>query len=194
MLFWGIHFGSKRLCALCSLTPPSLRKELLLPVRCGAMPCLVLRISRKSLNLKPCLSRRKQMLFLTEESLQALGLCGKVLAARVAQVWLLWEATRSFTSVWKSQHQPAPKWTCCWPRSINNSHSASVIAHLRRRNICVTVTAARERSESMRETALKAPRSVKKEGQEVLQEQRLPCSPWWRPWGGQGKRQHEALK
>jgi len=34
------------------------------------------------------------------------------------------------------------------------------------------------------ETALQSPRSVKKEGEEVLQllEQRFPCSPWWRPW------------
>ena len=36
----------------------------------------------------------------------------------------------------------------------------------------------------MRETLLQTPRSVKKDGKEVLQvpEQRFPCSPWCRPW------------
>jgi len=38
----------------------------------------------------------------------------------------------------------------------------------------------------VRETTLQKPRSLKKEGEEVLQvpEQRLPCSPWSRPWWG----------
>jgi len=43
-----------------------------------------------------------------------------------------------------------------------------------------------QRSENMgeRETTLQTPRSLKKEGEEVLQalEQRFPCSPWRRPW------------
>ena len=43
----------------------------------------------------------------------------------------------------------------------------------------------RERSKkSVRETTPQTPRSVRKEGEEVLQalEQRFPCSPWKRPW------------
>ena len=38
----------------------------------------------------------------------------------------------------------------------------------------------------MKETTLQTLRSVKKEGEKVLQapEQRFPCSPWWRLWWG----------
>ena len=67
-------------------------------------------------------------------------------------------------------------------KSISNGGSASGIIDLRRGIKCATATRVRERSgrEYMSETALQTPRSVEKEGEEVLQarELRLPCSPW----------------
>jgi len=59
-----------------------------------------------------------------------------------------------------------------------------VITHFRRRKNSGRTAAGIRQGDNMRETTLQTSRSVKKEGEEVLQgpEQRFPCSPWRRPW------------
>ncbi|KAK4823897.1 hypothetical protein QYF61_007962 [Mycteria americana] len=65
---------------------------------------------------------------------------------------------------------------------ISDGGSASVIMYLRRGGggTVQHQQQSEEESEYVRETTLQTPKSVKKEGEEVLQvqEQRLPCSPW----------------
>jgi len=55
--------------------------------------------------------------------------------------------------------------------------------NLRRGKNCTTA-AGREKREYVREMILQTPRSVKNEGEQVLQapEQRFPCSLWRTPW------------
>ena len=66
---------------------------------------------------------------------------------------------------------------------FSDSGSSSLITYLTRGKNCCTTAAGREEWENVRETVVQTPRSVKKCGEEVLQvpEQRIPCSPWWRP-------------
>ncbi|GAB0188848.1 AN1-type zinc finger protein 5-like [Grus japonensis] len=65
-------------------------------------------------------------------------------------------------------------------KPISHGGSASGIMYLRRgeKNCARPTAAEREEQEYVRETTLQTPRSVQKEGQEVLQvpEQRFPCS------------------
>ena len=72
--------------------------------------------------------------------------------------------------------------------TVSDSDNTSVIAYLRSKKCCCTMATAsrREEWEYLRETTLQTPRSVKKEGKEMLQapEQRFHCSPWSRPWWG----------
>ena len=63
---------------------------------------------------------------------------------------------------------------------ISDGGSASVITYLRRGKYCCATAVGRQEGEDVRGTTLQTPRSVKKEGEEVLQglEQRFSCSPW----------------
>jgi len=64
-------------------------------------------------------------------------------------------------------------------KPISDGGSASVITYLRRGKNCEEMAVEREERDYMRETTLQTPRSVKKEGEEVLEmpEQRVfPCS------------------
>jgi len=65
---------------------------------------------------------------------------------------------------------------------ISNTGGTSAIAYLRKgKKGCVA--AVREECENVRETTLQSPRSVQKEGEEVLQApEQSPCSPCRRPW------------
>ena len=70
---------------------------------------------------------------------------------------------------------------------ISDGGSASVITYLRRGNKNGKETEIeREEWEYVRERFLQTARSVKKEGEDVVQtpEQRFPCNPWRRPWWG----------
>ena len=62
----------------------------------------------------------------------------------------------------------------------------SVVTYLRKGKNCCTAAVWEKSEKNVRETALRIPESMKKEGEGVLQapEQRFPCSPWWRPWWG----------
>ncbi|PKU49504.1 hypothetical protein llap_213 [Limosa lapponica baueri] len=63
---------------------------------------------------------------------------------------------------------------------ISNSGSTSGIMHLRRGKNPRSNCSQREEREYVREATLQTPRSMKKEGEDMLQaqEQRLPCSLW----------------
>ena len=65
-------------------------------------------------------------------------------------------------------------------KPISDGGSASVITYLRRGKYCCATAVGRQEGEDVRGTTLQTPRSVKKEGEEVLQvlEQRFPCSLW----------------
>lgn len=98
------------------------------------------------------------------------------------QEWLLWGDTRrclcqaepvsagSKTDLLFSKSEP-----------LSDIGSASVITYLRN---MLTKAAGRAKWNDVGETALKTPRSVRKEGEKVLQalEVRFPCSLWWRQW------------
>ena len=102
-----------------------------------------------------------------------LGLCGRVLVAGEGlQGWLLQEAAKSFPS--SKSDQPLVK-----AKPISDGGSTSVITYLRSGKRLLKNLQQREEWD-VRETTLQTPRSVKKEGEEVLQapEQRFPCSPW----------------
>ena len=99
------------------------------------------------------------------------------------QGWLLWEDTRRNPHVGQNRFQTDPLMAKAEP--ISNISSVSVKTYLRKSKSCCKI-AVREEWENVRKTGPQTPRSVKKEGEKVLQasEKRFSCSLWRRPWWG----------
>lgn len=90
-----------------------------------------------------------------------LALPGKAVLVEELQEWLLVRSFSTCPHIW-SQCQSAPRQPHCWPKP---SPAGMVVQSWGQRNQKVgKKTAAEERSESTRDTALQTPRSVQRTG------------------------------
>ncbi|KAK4827207.1 hypothetical protein QYF61_015235 [Mycteria americana] len=102
---------------------------------------------------------------------------GSERATGVASVRSCWKLPLSLMEPMPASSKMDP--SLAKAKTISDSGNASGITYLRRGKNC-WATARREEGQYVRETSLQTPRSVKKEGEEVLQapEQSFPCSQW----------------
>lgn len=93
--------------------------------------------------------------------------------------WPLWEETRDCPHVGHSQFQLAPNWTQHWPKlsPISDAGGTSVITYLGQGKKCCAAAMRERNKKNMRETTPQTPKSVRSEGEEVLQapEQGFPA-------------------